>query len=156
VIVNYSQLLLRNEAIKSSPQLLRMSAALQRNALAQSHLIRDLLEFSRLRSGKVTLNRETVSLLAAINNAIETVRPDAIPKNISIEVFAPEEPYLVDGDLLRLEQIFWNLLSNAIKFSPPQGRVSVRLDRQDNDIVAVVEDNGPGIEAAFLPHVFEM
>jgi signal transduction histidine kinase len=75
VILGYSELLLRSEDIKQSPHLLRLSEALRRNALAQSYLIRDLLELSRLRSGKLTLNRETVSIVTAINNAIETCAP---------------------------------------------------------------------------------
>src|SRR6476646_1624363 len=83
VMLGYSELLLRMEEIKQSPQLSQMSEALRRNALAHSYLIRDLLELSRLRSGTLTLNRETVSILTAINNAIETVRADAQAKNIS-------------------------------------------------------------------------
>jgi signal transduction histidine kinase len=77
VILGYSELLLRSEDIKQSPHLLRLSEALRRNALAQSYLIRDLLELSRLRSGKISLNRETVSIMTAINNAMETVRANA-------------------------------------------------------------------------------
>ena len=156
VILGYSELLLRMEEVKSSPQLLRMSEALRRNALVQSHLIRDLLELSRLRSGKLTLSSETVSILTAINNAIETVRVDAEAKRIAITVDAPGEPLFVQGDLLRLEQIVWNLLTNAVKFTGPNGRVEVRLTRENDEVVLVVEDNGQGIDPAFLPKVFEM
>ena len=156
VILGYSELLLRMDEIQKSPQLVRMSEALRRNALAQSYLIRDLLELSRLRSGKLTLNSETVSILTAINNAIETVRADAEAKQISITVDAPEEPLFVQGDLLRLEQIVWNLLSNAVKFTAPGGRVGVRLSRENDNVVLVIEDNGQGIDPAFLPNVFEM
>jgi signal transduction histidine kinase len=156
VILGYSELLLRTAEIKASPHLLRLSEALRRNALAQSYLIRDLLELSRLRSGKLTLNRETVSLMTAINNAFETVRADAQAKDVCIEISAAPEPLFVEGDLLRLEQIVWNLLANAVKFTPAGGKVSVRLDREDEKVVLIVDDTGQGIEASFLPSVFEM
>ena len=156
VMLGYSELLLRMDEIKRSPQLLRMSEALRRNALAQSFLIRDLLELSRLRSGKLTLSSETVSILAAINNAIETVRADATVKDISITVEAPEEQLFVQGDLLRLEQIVWNLLSNAVKFTATGGTIDVGLTRENDDVVVLIADNGQGIDPAFLPKVFEM
>jgi signal transduction histidine kinase/ActR/RegA family two-component response regulator len=156
VILGYSELLLRMDEIKRSPSLLRMGEALRRNALAQSYLIRDLLELSRLRSGKLFLNSETVSIVTAIYNAIETVRADAQSKNISIEVEAPAEPLFVRGDLLRLEQVVWNLLSNAVKFTPAGGRVWVRLFHEDHAVVLVVEDTGQGIDPAFIENVFEM
>jgi signal transduction histidine kinase/CheY-like chemotaxis protein len=156
VILGYSELLLRTEQVRDSPHLSRLSEALRRNALAQSQLIHDLLEFSRLRSGKLTLNCETVSLMTAINNAVETVRTDAQAKDIGIHIEAPPEPLFVAGDLLRLEQIVWNLLANAVKFTPPGGQVSVRLDRGQGTVRLTVEDTGQGIDADFLPSVFEM
>jgi len=156
VILGYSELLLRTDEIKASPHLLRLSEALRRNAVAQSYLIRDLLELSRLRSGKLTLNSETVSLMTAINNAVETVRADAEAKDIAVIIRAPAEPLFVNGDLLRLEQIVWNLLTNAVKFTPEGGRVTVRLERENNQAILIVEDTGQGIEASFLPNVFEM
>ena len=156
VILGYSELLLRTDEIKASPHLLRLSEALRRNALAQSYLIRDLLELSRLRSGKLTLNSETVSLMTAINNAVETVRADAEAKDIAVDIRAPAEPLFVNGELLRLEQIVWNLLTNAVKFTPNGGKVTVRLERENNQAILIVEDTGQGIEASFLPNVFEM
>jgi two-component system CheB/CheR fusion protein len=156
VILGYSELLLRTEEIKVSPHLMRLSEALRRNAVAQSYLIRDLLELSRLRSGKLTLNSETVSLMTAINNAVETVRADAEAKDIAVDIGAPPEPLFVNGDLLRLEQIVWNLLTNAVKFTPDGGKVTVRLECENNQVLLIVEDTGQGIEASFLPNVFEM
>jgi two-component system CheB/CheR fusion protein len=156
VILGYSELLLRTDEIKASPHLLRLSEALRRNAVAQSYLIRDLLELSRLRSGKLTLNSETVSLMTAINNAVETVRADAEAKDIALDIRPPAEPLFVNGELLRLEQIVWNLLTNAVKFTPDGGRVTVRLERENNQAILIVEDTGQGIEASFLPNVFEM
>jgi signal transduction histidine kinase len=156
VMLGYSELLLRMDEIKQSPQLSQMSEALRRNALAQSYLIRDLLELSRLRSGKLTLNLETVSVATAINNAIETVRADADTKNISIDLALPISPIFLEGDSLRLEQIIWNLLSNSVKFTDAGGRIQVALDREDGEAVLTVEDTGQGIHPAFLPKVFDM
>jgi len=156
VMLGYSELLLRMDEIKQSPQLSQMSEALRRNALAQSYLIRDLLELSRLRSGKLTLNLETVSVATAINNAIETVRADADTKNISIDLALPISPIFLEGDPLRLEQIIWNLLSNSVKFTDAGGRIQVALDREDGEAVLTVEDTGQGIHPAFLPKVFDM
>jgi len=156
VMLGYSELLLRMDEIKQSPQLSQMSEALRRNALAQSYLIRDLLELSRLRSGKLTLNLETVSLATAINNAIETVRADADTKNISIDLALPISPIFLEGDSLRLEQIIWNLLSNSVKFTDAGGKIRVALDREDGEAVLTVEDTGQGIHPAFLPRVFDM
>ena len=156
VILGFSELLMRSDEVARSPQLLRLSEGLRRNALAQSYLIRDLLELSRLRSGKMTLNRETVSIVTAVNNAIETVRADAEAKQIDIQVATPTEPLFVHGDLVRLEQIVWNLLANAVKFTPAGGKVSVQVMQADDEIVLIVKDTGQGIEKSFLPKVFEM
>ena len=156
VILGYAELLLRTEEIKGSASLRRMADAVKRNAMAQSKLIRDLLDLSRLRSGKLELNRETVSPVTSIENAIETVRMDAESKEIAIEVNAPEDLLFVRADPVRLEQIIWNLLNNSIKFTPKGGRIAVRLDEDGNHIVLTVEDNGQGIDETFLPHIFEM
>ena len=156
VILGYAELLLRMDEIKDSPNLHRMADAVKRNAVAQSKLIRDLLDLSRLRSGKLELNRETVSPIASIENAIETVRIDADSKGIEIVVSAPDEMFFVQADPVRLEQIIWNLLNNSVKFTPRGGRIEVRLEESDDEIVLTVSDNGQGIDASFLPHIFEI
>jgi PAS domain S-box-containing protein len=156
VILGYAELLLRMEEIKGSANLHRMADAVKRNAVAQSKLIRDLLDLSRLRSGKLELNRETVSPVVSIENAIETVRIDADSKDIEIVVAAPDEPLFVQADPVRLEQIIWNLLNNSVKFTPRGGRIEVRLDENNDEIVLTVADNGQGIDSSFLPHIFEI
>ena len=156
VILGYAELLLRMDEIKQAPNLHRMADAVKRNAVAQSKLIRDLLDLSRLRSGKLELNRETVSPVVSIENAIETVRLDADTKGIEITVSAPDEMMFVQADPVRLEQIIWNLLNNSVKFTPRGGRIDVRLEEQDDEIVLTVSDNGQGIDASFLPHIFEI
>ena len=156
VILGYAELLLRMDEIKASPNLHRMADAVKRNAVAQSKLIRDLLDLSRLRSGKLELNRETVSPVISIENAIETVRIDADSKGIEITVSAPEEMLFVQADPVRLEQIIWNLLNNSVKFTPRGGRIEVRLEEENDEIVLTVSDNGQGIDTSFLPHIFEI
>lgn len=156
VILGYAELLLRSDEVRGSEPLRRMADAVKRNAVAQSKLIRDLLDLSRLRSGKLELNRELVSPVASIDNAIETVRLDAQEKNIKIEVETPPEAIFVKADPVRLEQVIWNLLNNAVKFTPKDGHIAVKLRVEANDIVLTVEDNGQGIDASFLPHVFEI
>jgi PAS domain S-box-containing protein len=156
VILGYAELLLRSDEIKGSQPLRRMADAVKRNAVAQSKLIRDLLDLSRLRSGKLELNRETVSPVVSIHNAIETVRLDARDKNIHIDVEAPDEPVFVQADPVRLEQVIWNLLNNAVKFTPQDGHIAVKLRNEPQGIVLSVQDNGQGIDEWFLPHIFEI
>ena len=156
VILGYAELLLRMDEIKSSANLRHMADAVKRNAVAQSKLIRDLLDLSRLRSGKLELNLETVSPVKSIENAIETVYADATSKEITIEVTAPDDLMFVKADPVRLEQIIWNLLNNSVKFTPNGGRIELRLEEDRHNIVLKVTDNGQGIDPSFLPHIFEI
>ena len=87
--------------------------------------------------------------MTAINNAVETVRADAEAEDIAVDIRPPAEPLFVNGDLLRLEQIVWNLLTNAVKFTPDGGKVTVRLERENNQAILIVEDTGQGIELLF-------
>ncbi|HEU4874276.1 MAG TPA: ATP-binding protein [Pyrinomonadaceae bacterium] len=156
VILGYSELLLRMPDVQQSPRLIQMGDALRRNAQSQSQLINDLLDLSRLQRGKISLNHETVSLAAIIDNAVETVRADAAAKGINIHSHGGDQLLLVDGDRLRLQQIAWNLLNNAVKFSPQGGRIDISLASERDSAVLVVSDTGQGIDPNFLPHVFEM
>ena len=156
VILGYSEVLLRSDEARSSQLVQRAAEVLKRNAMAQSRLVRDLLDLSRLHIGKLSLNREIVSLLTILNNAVETVSDDAAAKGIKIKFDTPEALIFVEGDPLRLEQVVWNLLNNAVKFTPPEGTVNIRVSGGKDSAVLSVEDNGPGIEPEFLPHVFEM
>ncbi len=156
VILGYAELLLRMDEIRESPNLHRMADAVKRNAVAQSKLIRDLLDLSRLRSGKLELNREPVSPAASIANAIETVRIEAEGKGIDIEVVTADDVMFVQADPVRLEQIIWNLLNNSVKFTPRGGRITVRLEEDVDELILTVADNGQGIDSSFLPHIFEI
>ena len=156
VILGYSELLLRMREIEQSPRLVQMGEALRRNAQSQSQLINDLLDLSRLQRGKISLNHETVSLPAIIDNAVETVRTDAATKGVEIRLHPSEQLLLVDGDRLRLQQIAWNILNNAVKFTPSGGRIEISLNGEGDSAAFAVKDTGQGIDPAFLPHVFEM
>ena len=156
VILGYSELLLHLPEFENSPRLLQMAQALRRNAQSQSQLINDLLDLSRLQRGKISLNQEAVSLAAIIDSAVETVRADATAKSIEIRLHTCDQPLLVEGDRLRLQQIAWNILNNAVKFTPAGGSIDITLGRQDESAVVIVADTGQGIDPSFLPHVFEM
>jgi signal transduction histidine kinase/CheY-like chemotaxis protein/PAS domain-containing protein len=156
VILGYSELLLRMPEIEHSPRLAKMGDSLRRNAQSQSQLINDLLDLSRLQRGKISLSQEPVSMASIIDNAVETVRADATAKGVDISLNVSDQLLLVDGDRLRLQQIAWNLLNNAVKFTPAGGRISIGLMSESDNAVLVVKDTGQGIDASFLPHVFEM
>ncbi|MFN2510468.1 MAG: PAS domain S-box protein [Pyrinomonadaceae bacterium] len=156
VILGYAEVLLRSNEAKQSAFVKRAGEILKRNAMAQSQLVRDLLDLSRLHMGKLSLNREAVSLPTIIGNAVETVRAEATAKEVEVKVVSPEEVLFVQADPLRLEQVVWNLLNNAVKFTAPGGTVTVSLSNEGNTGVLRVEDTGEGIDPAFLPHVFEM
>jgi PAS domain S-box-containing protein len=128
--------------------------SIERSTQAQARLIEDILDVSSIISGKFRLTVAPVDLRAVITNAIETLRPAATAKQIAIGVHLDFTP-LVEGDANRLQQIVWNLLSNAIKFVPRGGHIEVSLIRAENAARIIVSDDGPGVEGAFLPHVFE-
>jgi signal transduction histidine kinase/ActR/RegA family two-component response regulator len=127
-----------------------------RNAQVQAQLVEDLLDVSRIISGKLRLEPRPVHLADIIQAAMESVRPAADAKDIRLqpELASPGED-LVMGDPGRLQQVVWNLLSNAVKFSPGGSRVRALLRRVDGSVEVAVVDEGPGIPADFLPHVFE-
>jgi two-component system CheB/CheR fusion protein len=156
VILGYAEVLLRSDEARASDFVRRSAEILKRNALAQARLVRDLLDLSRLHIGKLSLNLEVVSLMTVLNNAVETVKHDAAAKKMRFSFDTPEEVVFVDGDPLRLEQVFWNLLNNAVKFTPDGGLITIRQSLESGRVRLIVEDTGPGIEPEFLPHVFEM
>ena len=130
--------------------------ALQRNAQAQSQLVDDLLDMSRIISGKLSIRREPVTLSAVAQEAEETIRPTAQAKGVQFEAEIPDSPRLrVTGDADRLRQVVCNLLANAIKFTPPGGKVHMRLFSDGPEAGFVVHDTGEGIDGSFLPFVFE-
>ena len=128
---------------------------IERNAKLQAQLIDDLLDVSRIISGKVRLTVMPVELSPVIEAAIDSIRPAADAKNIRLQVTLDTNTGLVSGDPDRLQQVVWNLLSNAVKFTEKGGRVQVRLERINSHVEVTVSDTGKGISPEFLPYVFD-
>jgi PAS domain S-box-containing protein len=126
-----------------------------RNAKVQQHIIEDLLDMSRILSGKVRLDAQKIELGTVLEAALETVRPAAQAKGVKIHAVVNSTAASVFGDPQRLQQVFWNLLSNAIKFTPKGGRIDVLLQRVHSHLEASIADTGIGISNEFLPHVFD-
>ena len=129
--------------------------AIERNALAQAQLIEDLLDVSRILSGKMRMEVAIMDPADAVEAAIESVRPAAVAKEIRLVADASHQAGLVLADSGRLQQIVWNLLANSVKFTPKGGQVSVNLKRSDAQIVITVSDTGAGIGSNFLPNIFD-
>ncbi|HZI62810.1 MAG TPA: MASE1 domain-containing protein [Pyrinomonadaceae bacterium] len=128
---------------------------IERNASAQRQIIEDLLDVSRIVTGKLRINTQRVDLLLVIHAAIDAVRPAAEAKEIDLRMHFEAPDAIVKADVERLQQILWNLLANAVKFTPQRGSVDVYL-RQHGSLAEIrIEDSGPGIPADFLPRIFE-
>jgi PAS domain S-box-containing protein len=128
---------------------------IERNTKAQVRLIEDILDISRIVSGKLQLHMAPVDLGRVIGAAAELVRPLTATRSQTLQVLVPETPVVVRGDAARLQQVVNNLLSNSVKFTPSGGHISVRLRASDGEAIIEVADTGTGIDPAFLPHVFE-
>jgi len=128
---------------------------IQRNARAQAQLVEDLLDLSRVITGKLHLEMLPLDLTQVVDTAADVVRPGAQAKGIALDVTAEQRPILLLGDADRLQQAVWNLLTNAIKFTSEGGRVELLVRAEQAMAVVTVRDTGKGIDAAFLPHVFD-
>jgi PAS domain S-box-containing protein len=133
----------------------RAMEAIERSAMTQAQIVDDLLDVARIVRGRLKLDIREMDLAAAVESAVDTVRPAANAKGITVEMHLDPGAGTVRGDPSRLQQVTWNLLANAIKFTLPGGRVDVRLRRLPDRVRLQVEDDGAGIDAGFLPHVFE-
>jgi signal transduction histidine kinase/CheY-like chemotaxis protein len=128
---------------------------IERNATVQGRLIADLLDVSRIITGKLRITLSQVDLSQVIGMATEGVRPAADAKNIQIHLDIAQAGAIMRGDADRLQQVAWNILANAVKFTPKNGVVEVHVRRAESDLELTVQDNGAGIDPEFLPHVFE-
>jgi signal transduction histidine kinase len=126
-----------------------------RSARAQNRLINDLLDVSRIITGKLRLDIRAVDLPSVIAAAVDAARPAAEANNLRLQTLIDPQAELILGDPDRLQQVVWNLLSNAVKFTPKGGRVQVRLERVNSHVEIVISDTGKGIEPEFLPNVFD-
>ena len=131
------------------------AAAIEQSARAQARLIEDLLEMSRLVMNKLQLQKSRVDLSNIVIEAAAMIRPAAEAKHIDVKVAVPREECVVDGDSVRLEQILWNLMQNAVKFTPAGGQVELRLASDGRFARMTVSDDGDGITADLLPHLFD-
>jgi signal transduction histidine kinase/CheY-like chemotaxis protein len=129
--------------------------AIERNAAALQQLVNDLLDVSRVVSGKLRLDVQAVTLPEVVAFAIDAIRPAADAKDISVVMTVGELDVAVSGDSGRLQQVVWNLLSNAVRFTPVDGRIDVVIERVPEGVAIVVRDSGTGVPPEFLPHAFE-
>ncbi len=130
-------------------------AVIDRNVRAQTQLIDDLLDMSRVISGKIRLEVAPVDLAAVVDAALDVVKPAIDAKGIRIEKVVDPQVGAVSGDFNRLQQVLWNLLTNAVKFTPKDGKVQIVVERVDSHVQICVSDTGKGIESDFLPYLFQ-
>ena len=128
---------------------------IERNAWAQKQIIEDILDVSRVITGKLQLNLGPVDLVAIVDAALDAVRPAMEAKDIKIETVIDTSLRMISADADRLQQVIWNLLSNAAKFTPAGGEVEILVNQTPTHVQIQVRDSGPGIDPDFLPHVFE-
>lgn len=152
-ILGWAQMLRSGTLDRASAE--RALTTIERNAKSQAHLVGDLLDASRIATGKLSLENKPVELMSVVDAAVDAVRPSVEAKNLRMQIVL--EPWVgpFNGDPERLKQIVWNLLSNAIKFTPPGGLIEVRLERLENKALLIVSDTGQGIDPEFLPHIFD-
>ena len=151
-VLGWSRMLLRG--MLSDSDRTRALETIERNANLQSRLINDLLDVSRIISGKLSVEMRRVDLMVVMRDALEATRPAFEAKRITVDSML-DGSAVVSGDSARMHQVFWNLLTNAAKFTPHDGRVEIAIERASSNIQVVVRDNGIGIKPEFLPHVFE-
>ena len=153
VILGWTRMLLAEQVSEESRR--HALELIDRNALAQAQLVNDLVDMSRMTTGKLRVELESLPVVPALEAALESVRPVAEAKRLSIHTAWRVEDANVLADATRLQQVLWNLLSNAVKFTPDGGCISVSAQRVDRFIRIEVADTGVGIDPAFLPHVFD-
>lgn len=152
-ILGWSRLLAGGDM--SGEEIREAVGIIERNALAQSQLVEDLLDISRIISGKLRLDLRSADLPAVVQEALRTIQPTADNKSVRLESMVDPRAGPVSGDPDRLRQVVWNLLSNAVKFTPKGGKVQVRLQRVNSHVELCVSDTGVGIAPEFLPRMFE-
>jgi PAS domain S-box-containing protein len=147
--------ILKAQGARNEDELLSGLGSIERNARAQAQIVGDILDVSRIITGKLHIEPRPIELAALVQSAVDTMRPAAQAKAITLSTVLDPDAGLVLGDPARVQQVVWNLVSNAIKFTPKNGSVEVRLARIDQYVEVSVKDDGMGISRPFLPHVFE-
>lgn len=152
-VVGWSRLLRTGKLDAENSE--RALESIERNAALQTKLIDDLLDVSRIITGKIVLDRVAIEMAHVVSDAMNTLRPAADAKHITIDTSFDAEAGPVLGDANRLQQVMWNLLSNAVKFTPKYGHIEVSLQRVNSEVQVSVGDSGEGISSEFLPYVFD-
>jgi PAS domain S-box-containing protein len=152
-ILGWALMLRRHRLDEASTK--RAIEIIEHSARIQAQLIEDLLDVSRIVSGKLRLDAKTMELTSVIQSAIDSMRHAAEAKQINIELIQDASPGEIIGDATRIQQVIWNLLSNAVKFTPIGGRVQVKAERNGTNMRVTVTDNGEGISPEFVPYVFD-
>ena len=149
-------LICRISDVKSDPVLAKAAEAIRASTMSQAKIINDLLDLSRLKTGKMAVNRQRIDLNAMARNIVEVVRADPAAAKLRIEYREFENPLWLYADQTRIEQVIWNLLNNAIKFTPLGGVVHVTLAAEGQQARLDVRDSGQGIAPEFMPRIFDM
>jgi PAS domain S-box-containing protein len=152
-ILGYARLL--RGGMLDDEQTERALETVERNSRWLTQIVEDVLDVSRIVSGKIRLDVQAVELPSVIDNAVATIQPAADAKGVKLQTLIDPRAPAVSGDPDRLQQVVWNLLSNAVKFTPKGGRVQVRLERVNSHVEMIISDTGIGIRRDFLPYVFE-
>ncbi len=152
-ILGWVQLILMGRLDEATHK--RALESIERNAKSQARLIEDILDISRITAGRFRLNVQSVELANVIEAAIDVIRPAAEAKGVRVQSILDSQLPPISGDSERLQQVFWNLLSNAVTHTPGGGRIFVKLQRVNSHVEVCVGDSGKGIDAGFLPHMFE-
>jgi PAS domain S-box-containing protein len=152
-ILGYARML--KSGMVNPERLPRAVEIIHKNAVALTKIVEDVLDVSRIVSGKLRLKTQTLDLAPVLAVSVETVQPAAEAKGIALHGVMEPGPSQVVGDPDRLQQVMWNILSNAVKFTPSGGAVTVRLEPADGHVDIVVTDTGVGIAPEFIPHIFE-
>jgi two-component system CheB/CheR fusion protein len=151
-----AELLLRTPEARALPAVVRVAETIRRTVRSQAQIIDDLLDLSRLHTGKLALHRTVMDWAAAVRAIAEALQEQAATRQVALHLAMPDKPVMLDADPVRIEQVAWNLLSNALKFTPAGGRVEVALHVVDGHAELQVRDTGRGIAPDVLPHVFDM
>jgi len=138
------------------PAIVRGSTTIKRMVESQARIIDDLMDLSRLHTGKLSLNSTQVDLYEVISHVLTALTPDAAQKGIAMSFAPVTKGLIVHGDMVRLEQVVWNLLSNALKFTPASGKIEIRLHQHGDNACIEVKDTGRGVPPEFLPFIFDM
>ena len=156
VILSYAEILAGDAEAQRLAVVRKAAETIRRNVRTQERLIADLLDLSRLQTGKLAIHRQPVQLAPLLTEVAEAVRAETDLKRIELRLEETAEPLAVEADPVRLQQVLWNLLQNAVKFTPEGGRVTARLQRVGGEACLSVEDTGQGLEPALLPNLFQM